>query len=210
MSRFVHASPRFTVLLREADDKIPPTTKNAIQFPLMRRKLFTLVAAISLVLCVLMSILWVRSVFAGAVVEFNVGQRQILVESVGGLLSARCVRIYEGLARERDKPRRLFESQPRSAFNTNYTNGNPWTHLGFWRLREQGDWRGTTATYTWISIPFWFLALVTAPAGVWLCQQKYREFFRPTRAGCCRKCGYDLRATPDRCPECGRVAATIE
>jgi len=39
-------------------------------------------------------------------------------------------------------------------------------------------------------------------------QQRRRQHWLDT--GCCGRCGYDLRATPERCPECGRESSLDE
>jgi hypothetical protein len=61
------------------------------------------------------------------------------------------------------------------------------------------------ATYHLIAIPLPFFAALLAIAPVlWLVTTlRHRRRFR---AGCCARCGYDLRATPGRCPECGAEA----
>jgi hypothetical protein len=57
----------------------------------------------------------------------------------------------------------------------------------------------------WIA-PGWMLLLPLAAAG--LCRKAWVNHRSRERQGnqLCRHCGYDLRATPDRCPECGTPA----
>ena len=50
--------------------------------------------------------------------------------------------------------------------------------------------------------------IISAPATVlfaFLAIRGKREMKRRIRLGLCRECGYDLCATPNRCPECGAI-----
>ena len=62
-----------------------------------------------------------------------------------------------------------------------------------------------------LNVPYWVVALLTAIAPlVWLKGVIVRwRGRRLLGAGLCATCGYDLRATPARCPECGTVPKQV-
>ncbi|MEA2709361.1 MAG: hypothetical protein QOF78_1962 [Phycisphaerales bacterium] len=73
--------------------------------------------------------------------------------------------------------------------------------LGFKFRPLWHDWQGTSLA---LHVPFWFLALLFALVPVQWARSTRR--MRRTSRGQCAKCGYDLRASPTRCPECGNIA----
>jgi hypothetical protein len=61
-----------------------------------------------------------------------------------------------------------------------------------------------------VGAPHWFVLLLAAALPLaWLLSERLRrQRRRAGRAGLCPRCGYDLRASPERCPECGTPAGT--
>ena len=57
-----------------------------------------------------------------------------------------------------------------------------------------------------ISAPPWALVLLLAVTPPLVHDLKNKR--RGRAGGLCPACGYDMRATPGRCPECGRAVAT--
>ena len=81
-------------------------------------------------------------------------------------------------------------------------NRTMWAAAGFGYRRRTDAGPGLHREGVTLEVPYWFLVLLTlsAPAaGTVRAGRRRRRLSR----GLCPRCGYDLRASPDRCPECG-------
>jgi hypothetical protein len=85
-------------------------------------------------------------------------------------------------------------------FSTSAQMGAPTHRWGPLRV-----WRSASAPYAYYALPAWLLAVLFAALPVVRLIRYRRERRNRRHASICPACGYDLRATPDRCPECGTI-----
>jgi hypothetical protein len=79
-----------------------------------------------------------------------------------------------------------------------------------WRTAITFYPRGPQTLRRWyITAPYWFIVLVLA---IWPTYWIARVRGQRNRAGLnlCATCGYDLRASRERCPECGTTIAAVK
>jgi hypothetical protein len=172
----------------------------------MRRRLFNLAAAISALLFAATAAFWARSYWAGDVVQWTVAGHSGELHASRGRATYHRQDLSPILIRP-DRPRWHWHHEayaPHSSEGPEF--GIPpevgWWWRGFgWTTLSSG---GGLAMHRFAYAPYWALvALFLALPLAWLAGVVRRR--RRSRNRMCPACGYDLRATPDRCPECGAV-----
>jgi hypothetical protein len=181
----------------------------------MRRKLFNLAAALSLILCVAAGVFWVRSYLTpmtGPLVDFE-GAR-------GG--SFRAIALFA-----RPERSAFVGSSPGCVLYVQQSSTGPLdaSHCGVFGLPGSvtvysppdvvrgtgflgfghGSLMRPSFAGSVISVPFWGVIVVTLVLPLSAVRRRWWDR-RLIREGRCRACGYDLRATPGRCPECGALS----
>jgi hypothetical protein len=141
-------------------------------------------SVLSLLVALAIALLWVRSYFVHDTVVWAHGRRIAVCHSVAGrvviYLAPNNGQFPRGASWEREPaPPDSWSDYPAASF-----------HVG-----SIGNAHDIIFAH-WVPI-----ALATLPAVVAAVLARRRR--RRSSRGVCPACGYDLRATPDRCPECG-------
>jgi hypothetical protein len=192
----------------------------------VRRRLFTIAAAVSALICATTLMLWVHSYWR----EDGVGwhsyhfandrarMRSAFAHSASGRLWIEAARqdvttvpgTYAGPTSGsqsgfswhsgRTRPPRFLQDffYDRSGF----------AFEGYWNRQNTGsNFTDIESGFTLV-LPHWFVAVLSVILpDLWWRGKKRRLRQHRLAHKLCVTCGYDLRATPDRCPECGAVPA---
>jgi hypothetical protein len=192
----------------------------------MKRRLLNAITAVSLLLCVAVCALWVRSyasddqhlLWKPALPASRSRSSYLECRAVKGQLWAYGYRVP--LDPPPPDPHRpavwLWGTEARDSKWSFFRLGLPalTVRAGFgWdrgpiHLQSPADGREYIGLTWLMCVPLWSVALVLSlpPITGAVASARRRRHHRRAAAGLCQRCGYDLRATPGRCPECGTDA----
>lgn len=151
------------------------------------RRIFNILSAVSLVLCLAVGVCWVRSYWRFDTLIWTKGTRYLAVQSREGYF--------------------VFLQQPNGTVQGWRFSDQPLTKRGISKVVNSLGFRTHAGIMTSKGlvrdaiVPMWFPTLVLAIGSIGIVRKVFGAGAHP--AGHCRKCGYDLRASEGRCPECG-------
>ena len=175
------------------------------------RILLNVATVLSLLLCVGAVAAWVRSYRIHDFVWWSRAnpRLQLALSTYRGGLFARC---YTPVSGGVDKVDRMYQpgagwqgSSPLTYAQAGGPQSTFFNRFGFALHHRQNIAIATRQ----IACPYWFIVLLTPilPSARFAGWRRRRVRRLRMRLGLCQHCGYDCRATFERCPECGRVPA---
>ena len=166
-------------------------------------------AALALMFSLATAALMVRSVRWADVVSFHAGQRMGYVKSVAGSVTVMWTYVPGAAIHDFTEGRSAlyYDDYIRVEAREGWWR-REWFTLSRGRPIDYQAFGGAESRYTILVVPHWFLALVSGAVAIWFGRPIWRDRQRGQRhaRGRCVACGYDLRATPAGCPECGTPA----
>ena len=162
-----------------------------------RCRLFNALAGISLVLCVMTAVMWVSSRDWGHSAQGLEHGTQIHSELyVVGWQPG-----YVLLWRVGPIPFIETPVADDGLFGWDHSTEYFGLHISSW---SHTNLDSVTSSWILLCVPFWWLFIITSFLPTcWAIRTLRWRRRRP--CGLCPTCGYDLRATPGRCPECGAI-----
>lgn len=184
--------------------------------------IFTAVSALLLLFSIGAAVMWIRSYFVGEAFNWSLPSKDPLVDHSLSIISGRggiSFSFDQWAAWELGVRKPAVRNQSVKSFQhvELVKPYYPRVLNSAWFSRCGFEWSGYDVTISPTSVgygiikarnilaPYWSLFVTSAiPPLVWLTILKKRRTRNWRIAhGLCLRCGYDLRATPERCPECG-------
>jgi 4-amino-4-deoxy-L-arabinose transferase-like glycosyltransferase len=181
--------------------------------PAVRRRLLNLLTALSLLLCVAVCVLWVRSYrVADGFARTQPSESHSVESGSGEIVWTHTV--WGDIDRTFLEPPQFgvwrYVSSDAEPFPTLSSRigeeGTPpgWLNVGGFVFGRHTS--GPDLPYSVLAVPYWAVFLPLAIPSALLLLRRIRRRVAP---GHCPSCGYDLRATPGRCPECGHQPGPV-